>query len=151
MKKLNVYFVLMGIGIGAMISGLAFKLYPVPKVEYSDQEVMERARELGMVGIKEHIENNSTEQTSEVKAEDQAEKAPVAPAPKQVSISINMGDNSEAIAEKLLEVKAIDDKKNFVNFVSEKNAGRNFRQGTYLVELGSSYEEILSLLTKGVY
>lgn len=154
MKKVNIYFVILGLGIGIMISGLAFKMYPAPKAELTDQEIIERARVLGMVGIKEHIENKSAqeEQASQEKAESMEVKEQESTETSgEVSIAVNQGESSEVVADKLLSAKLIDDKKNFVSFVSEKNAGRSFRQGTYTIKAGASYDEILSILTKGAY
>lgn len=150
MKKVNIYFVLLGIGIGALISGMAFKMNPVPKAELTDQEIVERARELGMVGIKEHIENSSAQEDQDPQEDSKEERSP-GEETVEANISVSQGEHSEAVADKLLNAKLIDDKKSFVSFVSEKNAGRSFRQGTYTIKSGSSYEEILSILTKGAY
>lgn len=145
MKKINIYFMLLGVGVGALISGLALKVYPVPKVEITDQEVIERAKDLGMVGMKEHIEKSSAQKELEAEAVDEQ------PLPIEASIAVTQGEGSEAVADKLLSAKLIEDKNDFILFVSEKKAGRSFRQGTYTIKSGSSYDEILSILTKGVY
>lgn len=151
MKKVEICFILLGIGIGVMISGATLKMNPVPRIEYSDQEIIDRARDLGMVGIKEHIENNSEGEGASL---DKSKEKTIEESPAEVlevKIEVLRGEGSSDIAKKLIASKLIEDEVDFVNFIVEKNAGKSFREGTYMIELGSDYESILRILTKGVY
>lgn len=59
----NKPYIILGIGVGIILTTTIYSIFP--KVEYSqmtDEMVIERAKELGMVGLKESIKNENTTQ-----------------------------------------------------------------------------------------
>ncbi|MCB5560239.1 hypothetical protein [Anaerosalibacter bizertensis] len=59
--KINIFYIILGIGIGIILTSLIFTLKPKIKyVDYSDDEIIKKAKELGMVSVKEKIELNET-------------------------------------------------------------------------------------------
>lgn len=66
MNKSKIYHLLLGIGLGIIItSSLNIVFNKTEKIEYTDEQVIERAKTLGMISIKENIENNDKEKKKE--------------------------------------------------------------------------------------
>ena len=60
MAKNKIYYLLLGMGLGVVFTSSLNIAFDKPKkVQYSEQEIIQKARELGMVTIKESIESNS--------------------------------------------------------------------------------------------
>jgi hypothetical protein len=59
-NKIHIYYVLLGIGIGLVLASVINIISPNVKIkEYTDEEIIQRARELGMHDLEEIIERNS--------------------------------------------------------------------------------------------
>lgn len=59
-KKKHIYYVLLGIGIGLVLGSVIHMISPNVKVrEYTDEEIIQKARELGMHNLDEIIEMNN--------------------------------------------------------------------------------------------
>lgn len=147
MKK-DIYLVALGVGLGLMVSGMTLKVFPVEKeTAYTDEEIVEKAKALGMVGIKEHIEKNRE------KAEEKSEKANLQNSMEETekTVEILEGDSNETISNKLYEAGIIKDKASFSDYIVEKNAQNDFKAGSYTIRSESGIDELLRLLTSKSY
>lgn len=153
MKRLEFYFVLFGIGIGVFISGVIVNAFPIPHVEYTDEEIRERARDLGMIGLRESIEGNleSSDEAEEDDSHESAQSIDEDEVNEVVEIAIDIGEGTVVVSQKLYDADIIDDASEFQDFVASKGAGNKLRVGTYSIKKGSDFESILSIITKGAF
>lgn len=130
-------FVLLGVGIGIIITNTVYCLNPIVEYkEYTQEEIIEKAKDLGMVFVKESIDVDNQSK------EDYEEKS------KEISFVIEQGDNLKEISYNLLEKGIIDDAEDFRNYAKEKGVSRKFRVGTYSLNYHMDYDEIINILTK---
>ncbi|HHV46036.1 MAG TPA: endolytic transglycosylase MltG [Tissierellia bacterium] len=137
MRKDRLSFLLLGLGIGIILTNFVY--YMVPNVEYrdlTDEEIVERAKELGMVFIKDAIEVNSSKDSVPTEAESE-----------EIVFKIEKGETLEIISDNLYNAGLIDDKDRFINYAEEKGMARSFRTGTYYLTKGMDYETLLMTLT----
>lgn len=132
-------YLLLGIGIGILMTNIVYSLYPkVEYKEYSQEEIIRKAEELGMVFLKEAIK---------VEKPVGDEKAPETDT-KEVQFVIKKGDYLGRIANNLQEAGIIEDKDSFIKYVKEKGLDKRFRVGSYKLSPGMAYDEILDILQK---
>lgn len=146
MGKVKLSFLLLGLGIGIILTNFIY--YMVPKVEYRDlanEEVVERAKELGMVFLKDTIEVNSSEENN-IPVEKEVEEEP-----EDIVFKIEKGETSDTIAENLYNVGLIDDIDGFVKYIEEKGMTKSFRVGTYNLNSDMNYKTLVMILTKKIY
>ena len=144
LSKQKTPFILLGIGIGIMLTNMIYILNPnIEYRDYSEKEIIASATELGMVFIKDNID------TSPKKEEDKRIKTPVNESKeKEIEFMIEKGDSLEKVSEQLLNLGIIDDKGEFNRFVKNKNAQTKLRVGTYKLSPNFDYETIIKILTK---
>ena len=173
MNKTKIYHLLLGIGLGIIItSSLNIVFNKTEKIEYTDEEIREKAKNLGMISIKENIENNDKEK-KEQKEQDQKKNQQQEPAKdvakveepdveviqptEQVDpqtkegykmIAINMEDTASSIIHKLKINGVIENEKELKQLVVKHNLQTKFRTGTYEIKESSTYEEVLKQLIK---
>ncbi|RKD34162.1 endolytic transglycosylase MltG [Thermohalobacter berrensis] len=148
----------------------------VAKREYTEEEIREKARELGMIDPNEFItideeDNNDHNEKSndkevenenkdeeENKEENEIENKEIKNQTEQnkdikdkenelIEIKIKKGEKSEIIINKLYERGLITNKEEFIALVRKRGDGRNFIYGTYKIKKGTDYETILDILT----
>ena len=75
MAKNKIYYMLLGIGIGILLTSAMNIVFNKPKaVEYTDEQIKEKAKSLGMISIKENIEKKEHEKDEKIeKATDEIE------------------------------------------------------------------------------
>lgn len=130
-------FILLGVGIGIIITNTVYCLNPIVEYkEYTQEEIIEKAKDLGMVFVKESIDVDNQSK------EDYEEKS------KKYLFVIEQGDNLKEISYNLLEKGIIDDAEDFRNYAKEKGVSRKFRVGTYSLNYHMDYDEIINILTK---
>jgi uncharacterized membrane protein YhiD involved in acid resistance len=175
MKKQNKIFLYIGlliIGIVLTITGLINIIKPVVKyVDYTEDEIKQKARELGMVELKEFIElntekiesnkqsSNKTENESshEIKNKKDNDSNQVAnvesknekdnDSKEYVLFKVHKGERSEEIIDRLFKEGIINDKESFIKLVAKKNVGRYFVYGEFKLYKGMDYETIIKVLT----
>lgn len=154
-NKLNKLFLILGIGIGLLVSSMLNIAYPnIKYMPYSESQIIEKAKELGMVFLKEAISKND-EKSAEIDTtdvEDEVDNIEESTVPQnedkhEVEFVINKGDNSERIAEKLLEAGIIKNKEEFIKEIIAKNAQKKFQYGIYELETEMDYESLIKILT----
>ncbi len=76
MIKNKIYYMLLGLGLGIIISSsLNIVFNKTETVEYTDEQIKEKAKNLGMISIKENIENNDKEKIKKDKEDIKEEVA----------------------------------------------------------------------------
>lgn len=143
-KKIKTTYLLLGIGIGLIVASTLYSFYP--KVEYmdlSDDIIIEKARELGMVWLKENIDIESI--NNRVTDEEIGETV------KEISekeIVVESGSSLTIVVKKLYDANLIDDIDEFILFVKDKKLDKKIRTGRYKIKLDSSHDEIIEILTR---
>ncbi|WP_416198145.1 MAG: YceG-like family protein [Sporanaerobacter sp.] len=134
--KLNIVYMTLGIGIGIILTSFVFVLKPqIQYKEYTNEEIINKAKELGMVSFKENI---NTDYTKEV-VEDNNE---------EIRIKIDVNSSLSEVSDKLFAQKIIEDKGEFIQFVKDKGMETKLRPGTYSLKKNMSYTSIINILTK---
>ena len=146
--KIKLPYLLLGLGIGIIITNLVYSFNPnVEYRQYTEEEIISQARELGMVFVKDSISastntNSSEEKTgSTVKDERPREK---------LTLVVEAGDTLEKVSNKLFELGAIEDSQDFHKFAKEKKLEKKIRIGTYTLEPNMDYETIIKIITKSL-
>ena len=137
--KRNVYnfYILLGVGIRIIITSVFFLLNPkVQYKEYSNEEIMEKATELGMVTIKESLSTNNEKNIKEEEIQ------------KEMKFSIKSGQQLVEIANNLFESGIIEDKQEFIQFIEDKKMDKRLRPGDYVLNRNLSYTTIMKILSK---
>lgn len=168
------YFV-RGLGVGILFGALImFAAYMTSgKNRMSDEDVIKRAQELGMVKQSEYVlesdvtsqettteeitteattekattEATTTEKTTTEKATTEASTTEKADTSTQTTVTISSGMSSEAIASALANAGLVDDASKFNSFLVANGYDMKLETGNFSLETGMSYEEIAKILT----
>ena len=142
LDKFRVPYLILGLGIGIILTSTIYTLNPNVKYkEYTEEEIITAATDLGMVFVKDSID---TSRDKKSKREEQKDKK----GKEEIILVVEAGDNSEKVFDKLLELGVITDKKDFSKYAKEKNIEKRIRIGTYKLALNMDYDTIISILTK---
>lgn len=141
-EKIKITYLLLGIGIGIILASTLYSFYP--KIEYrdlSDDIIIEKARKLGMVGIKESIDvgnykDKITETNNNLESKEE-----------YIEIVVEKGDNLIDIANNLFKLGLIDNIDEFILLAEDKMVDKNFIYGTYRIKFNTSYSTIINILT----
>lgn len=130
------FYILFGVGIGIIVTSIFFILNPHVKYkEYSNEEIIEKATELGMVTVKESLDKNKE---NDIEFEEMT-------VGKKVTIS--SGQSLIEIANNLLENGIIEDKQEFVQFVLDNKMEKRLLPGDYILQSNLSYNTIMKTIT----
>lgn len=178
---MRIKYYIRGIGIGIIFATLVLTISfyfgkgSFAKEKLSDEEIIERATELGMVmeatteesteeGTDENAEENpeevaeeSDESNTEKEATVTAEAAPqiedVASSDSEeaetityVPFTVRGGESSEIVSENLKKAGLIDSVDDFNKYLSKIKVDNLIQSGTFYVKQGSSYDDIAALL-----
>lgn len=147
-NKSKIRYLLLGLGIGIIITNILNSLYPrLEYIELSDEEVIERAKELGMVKVKENIkilEDPIEDNKSEDKIE--AEEVII-----EKEILIEKGTELTKVAKQLYAADLIDDEEEFIFYVRGKELSGKINYGSYNIRNNLDYSEIIKILTDRNY
>ncbi len=178
---MRIKYYIRGIGIGIIFATLVLTISfyfgkgSFAKEKLSDEEIIERATELGMVmeasteeGIEEGTDENTEENPEEVAEESDegntekeatvtAEAAPqiedVASSDSEeaetityVPFTVRGGESSEIVSENLKKAGLIDSVDDFNKYLSKIKVDNLIQSGTFYVKQGSSYDDIAALL-----
>ncbi len=177
MKTIDTKSVVLGIGIGAIIISVISIIYTAGiGKNISKEEIIARAKEYGMVekvgsvdNVKDKVgynDNNiamtkaSKSDTSSIIVPKDSKLAPtlqvtqavptVTATPQAevyISFSINPGDSSGVVAQRLFDVGLIADKAKFLNLIREKGLSTEIAIGNFKIKKGASIEAIIKLIT----
>ena len=178
---MRIKYYIRGIGIGIIFATLVLTISfyfgkgSFAKEKLSDEEIIERATELGMVmeatteeGTEEGTDENTKENPEEVAEESDegntekeatvtAEAAPqiedIASSDSEeaetityVPFTVRGGESSEIVSENLKKAGLIDSVDDFNKYLSKINVDNLIQSGTFYVKQGSSYDDIAALL-----
>lgn len=168
--KLKYY--LRGLGIGILVTTIILMIaFSGHKADISDEEIIARAKALGMVmteqekedAIPKGTEDNLTESTeqkpektteqSQTTEQDktteqgQTESTDQAKAETQKEIAVKAGDSSNTVADKLFQEGLVDDASAFNKYLVDNKVDSSIQPGTFTIPQGATYEEIGGLLT----
>jgi hypothetical protein len=170
MKSFYIKNILMGIGIGIILSSLIGIIYSAGmNPEMSKQEIMEKAKQYGMVlgsdtiigtdydktdstalSEKEPVPgyNNSVDTPTPIETEDlreNTEKLTEEPV-QEVRIKINRGDTSTVVAERLYDKGLIESIDSFENLLREKNLQGSIQVGEFVIAKGTNNSTIAKII-----
>lgn len=157
LNKTKLYYILLGIGIGTILSGALVISRPNVKYkQYTDEEIRELARNLGMISIKDSItiedkkDNNKTDESNDTKEQDTEsnEDSQEGKEVTKVTFRINKGDSSEVIINNLFKEGIIDNKGEFREIIMLNKAEKNISYGIFELEKGMDYEELIKILVE---
>ena len=173
--KLKYY--LRGLGIGVLVTTIILTIAHHAQRKMSDADIIERAKELGMVMEEDTLfddsetkENQTTTQdstteqgttqeptTKEPVTEEATTKEPVTEEPttqkptgnlKTVTFTVTDGMYSEAVTDILYKAGIITNKAEFNSFLEKNGYSRIIQNGKHTVNSSMSYEEIAKVITK---
>lgn len=174
--KLKYY--LRGLGIGILVTTIILMIaFSGHKADISDEEIIARAKALGMVmteqekedAIPKGTEDNLTESTeqkpektteqsqtteqdktterNQTTEQGQTESTDQAKAETQKEITVKAGDSSNTVADKLFQEGLVDDASAFNKYLVDNKVDSSIQPGTFTIPQGATYEEIGGLLT----
>lgn len=138
------YFIL-GLGIGIILVNTIYIFNPnIEYREYTEEEIISSAMDLGMVFVKDSIDISKKEETKEVEVEVDLDDE----IKKELTLVVKSGDSLERVSSKLFKLGVIEDEQDFHKFAKEKNVEKRIRVGTYKLSPNMDYENIIMILTK---
>lgn len=146
--KHKIIYLILGIGIGIIITNILHSFYPrLEYIQLSDDIIIERARDLGMVNLKENIKIekeiiDEKEEILEKKVEEVKEEV------KEVEIVVESGSGLTKVATQLHDADLIDNKEEFILLVKGKKLDKKIATGRFKVKSNNSYTEIIEILTR---
>ncbi|WP_313757096.1 endolytic transglycosylase MltG [Tissierella sp.] len=144
-KRIKLAYLTLGIGIGMIFTNILYSFYPnIKYLDLEDEVIIEKAKELGMVNLKESIEvENIKEDVIEEKKEDEVME-PIM----EIEIVVESGSNLTRVAKNLYNANLIKDVDEFILFVKGKKLDKKIRTGRYKIGSNSSYDDIIETLTR---
>jgi cell division protein YceG involved in septum cleavage len=128
-------YILLGIGIGVLLTNIIYNFHPnVQYREYSQEEIIEKAKELGMVFLKDVIKVESDTEEKEDS--------------KKVEFAVKKGDSLTEIASNLHGAGIIEDVDSFVKYVRGKGLDKKIRVGSFMLSPDMDFDEIIDILLK---
>lgn len=169
--KLKYY--LRGLGIGILVTTVILSLAGVGRKNMTDEEVVKRAKELGMVestllsdlpdqtktdevrptepGISQQPETSEPEETPVAPEETPVSPEdgnPDTPAGETVTLVIGRGESSTTVSKNLKKAGIVEDAAAFDRFLCNNGYDKKIITGTYEIPYGASEEEIAKIITR---
>lgn len=165
-------YYLRGVGIGILFSTIVLMVaFGAHDSSMSDMDIVERAKEMGMVWPEEEtqveetinsevihnvesskIEDNKIQDDKVLQdnanstSEDSLEYNQISNSSDDVLITVASGDVCRTIAEKLAAEGLIDDAESFRKYMGANNYAKSLHAGEFLIPKDLSYEEIAQIL-----
>jgi hypothetical protein len=166
-------YYLRGIGIGVIFATLLLSISfyfggnDFSSKEMTDEEIIEKATELGMVMPEDSEEDEATDETSseeETEATSDAtteeenateeetvpEYEPVVESSettvKYVPFTVNSGESSDTVAANLYKAGLVDSASEFNDYMNTLGVDNRIQSGTFYVKADSTYDDIIVLL-----
>lgn len=140
-NKFRLAFFTLGLGLGIILTNALYTFNPTIEYrDYSKEEIVSLAKDLGMVFLKESIETSpkSTENQVEVREENRGE----------IILVVEEGDTLAKVAKNLYDLGVIENEEDFQQYGREKRLEKRIRVGTYKLEKNMDYESLIKILTK---
>jgi len=162
MGNYNLKNIMLGIGIGLVFSSMIN--ISMGSQELSVEEIKKEAAKHNLIVLTndEIINNKATKTEAAVTpkatptptevpkpTQDPVNPSPTKPASQAVTtVNVKSGMSSEAITDLLANSGLVEDKKAFLKRVGELEKDHKFKIGSFVISKGSSYDDILKILTK---
>jgi hypothetical protein len=166
----------LGLGLGIIISSMIFYMSFIvinktssknnKSVEISDEEVINRAKKLGMVAYKALPDTKQTSLSNDeliakaselgmvFKTDEKIKETSVTVSQTQASTEVQTleirilgGSADENVSQTLYEAGLIEDTAAFTKYIRDKGKSTRLRAGYFKIKKDSSYDEILTILT----
>ena len=166
--KLRYY--LRGLGVGILVTAVIMTVALSKKQPMTDDEVIKRAKELGMIEntiikdvatpkddeevkedtkeepqeeVQEEVQEEdpeNTENETEVETEGETEET--------ITVSVVSGDSSWSVAKRMEEVGLVDSAKEFDAFLCGNGYDKRISVGTYEISSNAAWEDMAKIITK---
>ncbi|NMB08526.1 MAG: endolytic transglycosylase MltG [Tissierellia bacterium] len=147
LDKFKLPYFILGLGIGIIITNALYSFNPnIEYKEYTEEEIISSAKELGMVFVKDSI-NISKEETKPL---DETKTASQDEIEKELVLVVEPGDSLEKVSNKLSLLGIVENEQDFHKFAKEKNLEKKIRVGTYKLDQNMDYEILIKILTKSL-
>lgn len=148
-------YYLRGLGLGILVTTIILMIsFSGRKNEISDEEIKERAEQLGMVMQEDETTPNATETevapSENQTPQDSEQNSPTEQTPSEqtsVTFTIEKGDSSLAVAEKLYDKGLINDAAAFNDYLVEQSHDSRIMIGTLQIPMGADYETLAKIIT----
>lgn len=171
MRNFHIKSLILGIGIGVVLTSIVSLIYTagIANVKMSNQEIIDQAKKLGMVEDTQLIKNSSnasepqietSKQASNIKpSEDkvttqQATKLDTAVSNENsntgdqvIMISVNPGEASEVVADRLLKEGLISEKAAFLKELGDMGLTSEINVGEFKIKKGTEMKAIIKIIT----
>ncbi|MGO1371429.1 MAG: hypothetical protein ACTHVE_06195 [Senegalia sp. (in: firmicutes)] len=148
MKKINFWnlaILLLGIGIGIIISVAIFYYNPIVKnEEYSDSQIIERYTEIMLKEQRQEEKNKENIKKEDVKDNENSEnKEMEEKKEREIEFTIEKGESLDTIIDNLYESKIIDNKNSFLDRLKLRQATGKIQYGKYQIKLPIAYDNLI--------
>ena len=170
--KLRYY--LRGLGVGILVTAVIMTVALSKKQPMTDDEVIKRAKELGMIEntiikdvatskedeeVKEEIKEEPQEEVQEEVQEEKQEELQENPENienetevetegETITVSVVSGDSSWSVAKRMEEIGLVDSAKEFDAFLCGNGYDKRISVGTYEIFNNASWEDMAKIITK---
>ena len=145
-KKLAIAYVLFGVGFAFVIFGFILYITPPKYKDYNEEEIIEKARALGMEFIKESIKIDEEQKNFENDKEN-SENNNSDEESKEVIFIIEKGESSKSIVKRLFEKGIIKDIDEFDNYLESNKMSTKLQYGKYSLIKSMDYDELINIIT----
>ena len=163
--KLRYY--LRGLGIGIVVTAVIMTVALSKKQPMTDDEVIKRAKELGMIEntiikdvaiqkedeeVKEENKEETQEEVQEIPEETEeeleVEDETESESEEVVTVSVVSGDSSWSVAKRMEEIGLVDSAKDFDIFLCGNGYDKRISVGTYEIPKNATWEEMARIINK---
>ena len=163
--KLRYY--LRGLGIGIVVTAVIMTVALSKKQPMTDDEVIKRAKELGMIEntiikdvaiqkedeeVKEENKEETQEEVQEIPEETEeeleVEDETESESEEVVTVSVVSGDSSWSVAKRMEEIGLVDSAKDFDIFLCGNVYDKRISVGTYEIPKNATWEEMARIINK---
>ena len=159
--KLRYY--LRGLGVGILVTAVIMTVALSKKQPMTDDEVIKRAKELGMIEntiikdvatpkddeeVKEEIKEEPQDEVQEEVQEEVQDEVQEEVQEEIVTVSVVSGDSSWSVAKRMEEVGLVDSAKEFDAFLCGNGYDKRISVGTYEISSNATWEDMAKIITK---
>ncbi|WP_026894037.1 hypothetical protein [Clostridiisalibacter paucivorans] len=143
-NKNRLIYMLLGMGIGIVLTSIVAILNPVIKYrDYSQQDLEMLAREYMIEEMRENRDEERVSVKTKVDRQDSNTNEEIT----EIEFEIDKGENSKEVIEKLYEKGIIENVDDFTDRVVERNLQKRFQYGIYEVTIPIDYDSLLDRIT----
>ena len=143
---MDIKSILLGIGIGIILTAMIGMVYSKGSEEMSKDEIIQKARDYGLVEKNIFVEEiDSLILSDEKKSNENVNK--LKKSNDIIELVIERGDTSEIVANKLMKLGIISNKLGFEENLSKKDLAKRIKVGVYEINKDAKISEIIELIT----